>query len=189
MANGGMPPDMLEALADFEELARLRAERRRAGKVLEHELGASDSQLVAAFERIRRYVGEGLTLTASAALAGVTKRTLAAWVKLGDERRQPWAGWLDGVMQSAAEQRRQVLSDLRKLAAVDGRAFRDLVNQTGRPSPLEYEVEGLRKVKSATFDVLTMPADTQRNDPAKAEGHDPENLQPGKEPAQPTGNQ
>lgn len=163
MAERGTRPDLFETLADFAELDRLRAERRRAGQSLGSEIGMGDVQLAAAFETIDRHVDEGLTLTASACLAGVTRRTLAAWVKLADERRAPWANWLDAVMRRNAEWRREVLADLRKLAAVDSRAFRDLANQLGRPSPLEYEVEALRRAKTAAMDVLVMPSDAERN--------------------------
>jgi len=163
MANAGMQPDLFEALADFAELDRLRAERRRAGQTFGREIGMGDAHLAEVFETIECHVGEGLALTASACLAGVTRRTLAAWVKLADERRAPWAGWLDTVMRRDADGRREVLSNLRKLAAVDSRAFRDLANQIGRPSPLEYEVESLRRSKTAVLDVLVMPSDAERN--------------------------
>jgi hypothetical protein len=163
MANPGMGPDVLEAPADFAELDRLRAERRRAAQVLESTLGWSDAQLVVAFELMDLHVAEGLTLTASASLAGVTRRTLAAWVKLADERRAPWAAWLDAVTRRDAERRRRILRDLRKVAALDPRAFRDLTNQLGRPSPLEYEIEGLRRSKMAVVDTLVRPSDSERN--------------------------
>jgi hypothetical protein len=170
MTNPGMRPDLMAALLDFEELDRLRAERRRAGQTFGNEIGMGDVQLATAFKAIKLRLDEGLTLTASAGLAGVTRRTLAAWVKLADERRAPWSAWLDAVMRRDADGRRQVLSDLRKLAAVDFRAFRDLMNQMGRPSPLEYEVEGLRRSKTAALDVLTMPRDADRNRAPEAEG-------------------
>lgn len=156
-------PNLLEALADFAELDRLRQERRRAGHTFGRDVGMSDAQLAVAFEVIGRHVDEGLTLTASACLAGVTRRTLAAWVRLADERRLPWAAWFDALMRRNANMRRGVLSDLRKLAVVDGRALRDLSNQVGRPSPLEYELEGLRRSKTAALDMLVVPSDTDRN--------------------------
>src|SRR4051812_29710406 len=89
VAEPRMQPDILEAIADFGELERLRGERRRATQVLGHELGSSDSDLCSAFAHIEQHVAEGLTLTASACLAGVTRRTLGAWVKLADDRRAP----------------------------------------------------------------------------------------------------
>lgn len=163
MASQGMPPDIMEMLVDFEELGRLQTERRRAAKTFGLQVGMADEQLAEAFQAIGCSVEEGLTLTASACLAGVTRRTLAAWVRLADDRRPPWAGWLDALMSRDAAGRRRVLGDLRKLAAVDSRAFRDLANQLGRPSPLEYEVEGLRRSKTAALDVLVMPSDAERN--------------------------
>jgi hypothetical protein len=163
MARPGMEPDVLEALADFAELERLRAERRRSAQVVESSLGWSDSQLMVAFEVMELHVAEGLRLAASASLAGVTPRTLAAWVKLADARRAPWDAWLDGIMRRDAQRRRQFLRDLRKIAAVDARALGDLTNQIGRPSQLECEVEGLRRWKTATVDVLIMPSDADRN--------------------------
>lgn len=156
-------PDLLESIADFAELERLRRERRRAGQTFGRDVGRSDPQLAAAFETIDRHVDEGLTLTASACLAGVTRRTLAAWVRLADDRRAPWAAWFDAVMRRNADARRQVLAHLRKLAAVDSKASRDLTSQLGRPSPLEYEIEGLRRSKTASLDVLVMPSDADRN--------------------------
>jgi hypothetical protein len=158
-----MRPDLLEAMADFAELERLQAERRSGRRTFGHEIGMSDERLAAAFELMERHVQEGLTLTASACLAGVTRRTLAAWVKLADDRRAPWAGWFDVLMRGNADNRRLVLADLRKLAALDSKAFRDLANQLGRPSPLEYEIEGLRRSKTAALDVLVMPTDADRN--------------------------
>ncbi|HKO93006.1 MAG TPA: hypothetical protein VJU61_17745 [Polyangiaceae bacterium] len=170
MANPGMPPDLYEVLVDFEELDRLRAERRRAGQTVGREIGMGDAPLATAFDVIERHMDEGLTLTASACLAGVTRRTLAAWVKLADERRTPWAGWLDAMLCRNAEARRLVLNDLRKLATVDSRAFRDLATQLGRPSSLEYEIEGLRRSKTAALDVLVMPSDADRNQAGNAVG-------------------
>lgn len=164
MADSATHPDLFEALADMEELARLRADRRRAGHAFGRAIGLSDAELAAAFETIAQHVGEGLTLTASACLARVTRRTLAAWVKLADDRRQPWGTFLDALLRRNAEARRQVLADLRKLAEVDARAFRDLTREMGKPSPLEYELSGLRRERTAAFDALTVPTDRERNE-------------------------
>jgi hypothetical protein len=112
-----MRPDLLEAMADFAELERLQAERRSGRRTFGHEIGMSDQRLAAAFELMERHVHEGLTLTASACLAGVMRRTLAAWVKLADDRRAPWAGWFDVLMRRNADNRRLVLADLRTVAA------------------------------------------------------------------------
>lgn len=163
MAERGTEPDLFEAMLDFEDLERLRQERRRARQSAESTLGLSDSQLTVHFDKILLHVAEGLTLTASAALVGVTRRTLAAWVRLAEDRRAPWAAWFDTLMRQDANSRRQVLRELHKLAADDPCARRDFWNQRGRPSKLEYEIEGLRRSQTAAMDALVMPSDADRN--------------------------
>jgi hypothetical protein len=173
MTDHKMPPDLFEALADFGELDRLRQERRRAARISVEAYARSDEELRVAFETVELHVAEGLTLTASASLAGVTSRTLAGWIRLADDRRQPWADWFDGLVRWDAHRRRKVLRELRKLAAVDARALRDLSAHLGRPSPLEYEIERLRRSKTVALDVLLMPGDAERNRKDEAKSSEP----------------
>lgn len=160
--------DYVRFLVDCEDFGRAQEDRDKAFKALASELGPSDAALVQTFERINQGLAQGLTLAAAGILSGVTRRTLAAWVKMADDRRKPWSTYLDGLLHRDAQRRTQQLGDLRTLAQTDARCYRDWVAHSGRPSPLEYELQQLRKVRGAATDAILMPSNQERNAASKA---------------------
>lgn len=168
--------DLTQALEDFELVGRLR-EARKFPDLVTRQMRLTPDQLAPLFKAVSGAVAEGLSLRSGAALVGVSHRVLALWIRRADDQAEPWASWLATVLRTDAEARLQALGDLRRIATVDAAAQRELARQVGAPSPLERELDLLRRSKTASADAYFAPVDA-------AMDH-----QPGTEPAQPTENQ
>ena len=150
--------DLGQALEDFELVGRLR-EARKFPRLVTQQMRISPDQLGPLFETVAQGVDEGLSLRSAGALAGVSHRVLAFWIRRADDQAEPWASWLASILRDDAVARRRALSDLRKLAALDGAAQRDLIRLAGQPTALEKELDLLRRSKTASADSYFAPVD------------------------------
>lgn len=104
------------------------------------------------FEAILASVREGLSLRQAAALQDVPHARLSAWILLADRGREPWAEFLLLLTKQDAGVRAEVLKDLGKIALVDNAARRDMCRQLGTASPLERELDQLRRMPDVVPD-------------------------------------
>jgi hypothetical protein len=114
------------------------------------------------FAAILAGVHGGLSLRQAAAVQGISHARIATWVALGDSETPPYDGFLASLVKQDAEIRAQVLADLREMATVDNSARRDLCRQIGSPTPLERELDQLRRMPNTG---AAMIAEMQQNLP------------------------
>lgn len=154
--------DLSQSLEDFELVGRMRLARKFPQlAVAQSKLSAE--QLGPIFKMVAEAVAEGLSLRSAGALAGVSHRVLALWIRRADDAAEPYARWLATLLKRDAEWRRQALRDLRQLSLGDAGAQRELIRQVGVPSALEKELDLLRRSKTATADAYFAPVDAARD--------------------------